>query len=141
MQYAVSVLWFELRRPQGRSTVSSIFSGVKVRDVTRRRSTRSYFEYEDVLKRPEQLGAMATTATGVDGFPSAFASPCEPVDILYRRYPQARDPGDEMVLEAAINGRAAALAAHNVRDFAAAGGRFGIPVIHPGEALKTRVRL
>jgi putative PIN family toxin of toxin-antitoxin system len=99
-------------------------------------STPLYFEYEDVLKRPEQLRAMATTATEVDSFLSAFASASEPVDILYRWRPQVRDPGDEMVLEAAINGRAAALVTHNVRDFAAAGDQFGIPVILPGEALK-----
>jgi putative PIN family toxin of toxin-antitoxin system len=99
-------------------------------------STPLYFEYEDVLKRPEQLHAMAMTTTDVDGFLSAFASASEPVEIRYRWRPQVRDPSDEMVLEAAINGRAAALVTHNVRDFAAAGNQFGIPVIRPGEALK-----
>jgi hypothetical protein len=41
-----------------------------------------------------------------------------------------------MVLEAAINGRAAALVTHNLRDLADAGKAFGIPVIRPAEALK-----
>ena len=41
-----------------------------------------------------------------------------------------------MVLEAAINGHAAALVTHNVRDLADAGKAFGIPVIRPSEALK-----
>jgi hypothetical protein len=41
-----------------------------------------------------------------------------------------------MVLEAAINGRAAALVTHNLRDLGDAGKAFGIPVIRPGEALK-----
>lgn len=46
------------------------------------------------------------------------------------------DPGDEMVLEAAVNGRADALVTHNVRDFALAAERFGLRALRPGELLK-----
>jgi putative PIN family toxin of toxin-antitoxin system len=99
-------------------------------------STPLFLEYEDVLKRPEQLQAMATTEDAVDGFLSAFASASEAVEVHYKWRPQLRDPGDEMVLEAAINGRAAALVTHNLRDLAEAGKAFGIPVIRPGDALK-----
>ena len=99
-------------------------------------STPLFLEYEDVLKRPEQLQAMAMTEEAMDGFLSAFASASEAVEVHYKWRPQLRDPGDEMVLEAAINGRAAALVTHNLRDLADAGKAFGIPVIRPGEALK-----
>jgi putative PIN family toxin of toxin-antitoxin system len=99
-------------------------------------STPLFLEYEDVLKRPEQLQAMAMTEEAMDGFLSAFASASEAVEVHYKWRPQVRDPADEMVLEAAINGRAAALVTHNLRDLADAGKAFGIPVIRPAEALK-----
>jgi hypothetical protein len=40
-----------------------------------------------------------------------------------------------MVLEAAVNGRADALVTFNRRRFLPAAGRFGLPVLLPGEAL------
>jgi len=49
--------------------------------------------------------------------------------------PQLRDPNDEMVLEAAVNGRADALATFNVRDYATAATRFGVEILLPGEAI------
>jgi predicted nucleic acid-binding protein len=38
-------------------------------------------------------------------------------DVCYRNKPQLRDPNDEMVLEAAINGMATHLVTFNLRDF------------------------
>ena len=99
-------------------------------------STPLFLEYEDVLKRPEQLQSMAMTKDAMEGFLSAIASALEAVEVHCKWRPQVRDPGDEMVLEAAINGRAAALVTHNLRDLGDAGKAFGIPVIRPGEALK-----
>jgi hypothetical protein len=55
------------------------------------------------------------------------------------RRPQLRDPGDEMVLEAAVNGRANILVTFNVRDFGAVPARFGIRVMVPREAIE-RIR-
>jgi predicted nucleic acid-binding protein len=46
------------------------------------------------------------------------------------------DPKDEMVLEAAVNGRADALVTYNHRDFLIAEARFGVPVIGPAELLE-----
>jgi hypothetical protein len=51
---------------------------------------------------------------------------------------QLRDPFGEMVLEAAVNGRANSVATFNVSDFVPAG-RFGILVLRPAEVL-ARVR-
>ena len=42
---------------------------------------------------------------------------------------------DEMVLEAAINGRADGLVTYNVKHFAAPGDRFGIPILRPADVL------
>jgi predicted nucleic acid-binding protein len=47
-----------------------------------------------------------------------------------------RDPGDELVLEAAVNARAHAIATFNRRDFRAAAGRFGIDILLPAEAIR-----
>lgn len=41
-----------------------------------------------------------------------------------------------MVLEAAVNGRAAALVTHNVRYFTKSAARFGLWVLRPGDYLK-----
>jgi predicted nucleic acid-binding protein len=65
-----------------------------------------------------------------------LASLTEPVDVHFQWRPQVRDPSDEMVLKAAINGRADALVTYNVRDFAWAGERFGVAILSPAEPLK-----
>jgi putative PIN family toxin of toxin-antitoxin system len=94
-----------------------------------------FFEYEDVLKRPEQQLVHGLTAEAVDRFLGELAALLEPVEIHFQWRPQARDPSDEMVLEAAINGRADALVTYNVADFRSAGERFGIPIVRPGDIL------
>lgn len=95
-----------------------------------------FLEYEDVLKRPEQRLVHGLPLDEIDEFMMEFASLIEPVEVHFQWRPQLRDPSDEMVLEAAINGRADALITYNVADFAAAGDRFKIPVIRPADLLK-----
>ena len=95
-----------------------------------------FLEYEDALKRAEQRLAHGLAPEGVDEFLSEFAALVEPVELHFRWRPQLRDPGDEMVLEAAINGEAEALVTYNTADFAAAGDRFGVAVLRPAELLK-----
>jgi len=60
----------------------------------------------------------------------------EPVEIWFMWRPQLRDPGDELVLEAAINGRAAVIATFNRRDFQPAASRFGIEILLPSETIR-----
>ena len=98
-----------------------------------------FLEYEEVLKRPEQRLVTGLSIADIDQFLSAFASACEPVETHFQWRPQLRDAGDEMVLEAAVNGRADALVTYNIRDFSPAAGRFGLRVLLPGELL-TEVR-
>jgi putative PIN family toxin of toxin-antitoxin system len=92
-------------------------------------------EYEAVLKRPEQLQAGNRTEAMADAFLDALCLLIEPVHLHYLWRPQTRDPGDEMVLETALNGRADALITLNINDFAAAQ-RFGLKVLVPGPFLR-----
>lgn len=111
-----------------------------LREVARQRlqpmvTTALFLEYEAVLKRPEQRLAHGLDESGVDRFLAALASACAPVEISFHWRPQLADADDEMVLEAAVNGRANAIVTHNIRDFAQVAGRFGIRVLKPGDLL------
>jgi putative PIN family toxin of toxin-antitoxin system len=95
-----------------------------------------FLEYEAVLKRPEQILAHGLGLHNIDRFLASFASACEAVDVSFQWRPQLADPNDEMVLEAAVNGRAYALVTHNGRDFEKGARKFGIRIMRPGELLK-----
>ena len=95
-----------------------------------------FLEYKDVLNRPDQRIAHGLTLEMVDEFLAEVAALAEPVEVRFLWRPQVRDPSDEMVLEAAINGRADALVTYNFRDFAVAGERFAVLVLRPPELLK-----
>ena len=72
-------------------------------------------------------------------FVDAILAMVEPVETHYLWRPQLRDAADEFVLEAAVNGQAAALVTFNLRDFGTAPANFGIEVLKPGDLLR-RVR-
>jgi putative PIN family toxin of toxin-antitoxin system len=95
-----------------------------------------FLEYEDVFKRPEQQLAHGLGPSEVDEFLAELAALIEPVEVHFLWRPQGRDPNDEMVLEAAINGRAHALVTYNVKDFEVMAKRFKIPVMQPAELLR-----
>jgi putative PIN family toxin of toxin-antitoxin system len=95
-----------------------------------------FLEYEDVLKRPEHRLAHGFAVDEIDEFLSELAALIEPVEVHFQWRPQTRDPNDEMVLEAAINGQADAVVTYNVSDFAEASERFEIAVMTPSELLK-----
>ena len=93
-----------------------------------------FLEYEQVLKRPEQLAVTGFRTADVDEALRDLCVWIEPVIVRYQWRPQLSDPDDEKVLEAAVNGRADAIITYNLRDFRAAA-RFGLPVITPGDLL------
>jgi len=95
-----------------------------------------FLEYEDVLKRPEQRLAHGLEPEAIDEFLAELAALIEPVEVHFQWRPQVRDPNDEMVLEAAINGTADALVTYNIADFVLAGERFSMPILHPAVLLK-----
>lgn len=95
-----------------------------------------FFEYEAVLKRPEQSAVHGLDLNAIDEFLAALASASEAVEVNFQWRPQLFDANDEMVFEAAVNGRADALITHNVKDFAKAAIKFSLSVLRPSELLK-----
>lgn len=99
-------------------------------------TTALFLEYEAVLTRREQGAAHGLSSAELGRLLSGLAALAGPVEVHFLWRPQLHDPKDEMVLEAAINGRADALVTHNRRDFLPTAGRFGIEVLGPGELLE-----
>ncbi len=96
-------------------------------------------EYEAVVKREEHLVATGTKIDEMDRRIGSLIALCEPVYRAYRWRPQLRDPADEMVLEAAVNGGADMLVTFNRRDFGDAPAAFSIACMLPRDALQ-RIR-
>lgn len=95
-----------------------------------------FLEYEDVLKRFEQRETSGLSLAEVDTALTALSALIEPVEVRFTWRPQLADPGDEMVLEAAVNGQADALVTYNLADFTSAAPRFGLTLLRPGELLE-----
>jgi putative PIN family toxin of toxin-antitoxin system len=77
--------------------------------ITLLASVAIMLEYEAVLKRRENFAAIGASASDVDTFLDGLALLAEPVALGFSHRPSIRDPNDEIFVEAAINGRAAAL--------------------------------
>ena len=105
------------------------------RRVTPLCSTALFLEYEAVLSRPQMRAVTGHSLDDVAAIMRALAALCEPVDISFRIRPMLRDADDEMVLEAALNGRADAIVTHNVRDFGSTRD-FGLEIATPGDIVR-----
>ncbi len=126
-----------MRSPGGAS--AAILRAARQGKVTLLVSVPLAMEYEAVCSEAEHQLAAGLSEAEVAIFLDAVLAMAEPVKTHFLWRPQLRDPGDEMVLEAAVNGRADALVTFNVRDFGAAPARFGIDVLLPRDALE-RIR-
>jgi predicted nucleic acid-binding protein len=93
------------------------------------------FEYEAVMTRPMHLRVSRLSASDVGVLLDAIAVVAEPVKLAFLWRPILPDGDDDMVLEAAVNGRADGIVTFNRRDFAPASRLFGLAVMSPGEAL------
>lgn len=99
-------------------------------------STAVFLEYEQVLTRDHQRAVHGVPIEEIDRFLTALASRVHPVHLHFIWRPQLRDEKDEIIFEAALNGRAGAIVTHNVRDFLPAAQHFDIQVLTPASFLK-----
>jgi putative PIN family toxin of toxin-antitoxin system len=129
-----SVVVAGLRSQLGAS--SRVLIGVARGQAVPLATTAIFLEYEAVLRRPEHRLASGMSKRDIESFLAALASAAEPVELNFVWRPQLRDPADEMILAAAVNGRADAIVTHNTRDFLPAARSFGIKVLTPAALLK-----
>jgi putative PIN family toxin of toxin-antitoxin system len=96
-------------------------------------------EYEAISVIAEHRLVTRARLRDVENMIDALVAISEPVEVHYRWQPQLSDAGDEMILEAAVNGQADAIVTFNRRDYGAAPSHFGIAILSPAEALR-RIR-
>ncbi len=133
-----NVIIAAMRSPTGAS--AALLEAARHSTLTILATVALALEYEAICRLPEHRLAAGFNVNEVDVFIDAVLAMVEPVEIHFLWRPQLRDPADELVLEAAVNGRAAALVTFNRRDFGAAPARFGVDVLTPAEALR-RIRI
>jgi putative PIN family toxin of toxin-antitoxin system len=126
-----------MRSPGGAS--AAILRQARQGRVTLLVSVSLAMEYEAICSEAEHRLAAGLSEREVEIFLDAIVAMAEPVKTHFLWRPQLRDPGDEMVLEAAVNGQADLLVTFNVRDFGPVPSRFGIEVMIPRDALE-RIR-
>jgi putative PIN family toxin of toxin-antitoxin system len=126
-----------MRSPGGAS--AAIIQAVRRRQATLLMSVPLALEYEAVCRKPEHRLAAGLSDRQMGVFLDAVIAMAEPMETHFLWRPQLRDANDEMVLEAAVNGRADALVTFNRRDYGSAPARFGVEVLLPREAL-VRIR-
>lgn len=123
-----------MRSPTGAS--AALLMQARKRNVTLLANVALALEYEAACYRAEHVMAAGLSPLEVGVFVDAVLAMVEPVESHFMWRPLLRDPADEMVLEAATNGRAAAIVTFNQRDFGDIPLRFGIEVLTPAVALR-----
>jgi len=93
-------------------------------------------EYESKCMLAEHRLAAGLSQIETEVFIDGLIGLAEPIQSHFRWRPQLRDPGDELVLEAAVNGQASAIVTFNVRDYQGTRFNFGVEIMRPGEALR-----
>jgi putative PIN family toxin of toxin-antitoxin system len=96
-------------------------------------------EYEAACRRAEHRLAAGLDLAEIGIFVDAVIAMCEPVETHFIWRPQLRDPADELVLEAAVNGQAEAIVTFNLRHFGTAPMKFGVELLLPADVLR-RIR-
>ena len=123
-----------MRSPRGAS--AALLRAARTGRATLLATVSLCVEYEGVCSRAEHVAAAGFNSADLAVFLDAVVSLVEPIQTWFLWRPQLRDPGDELVLEAAVNGRAAAIATFNRRAFIPGVTRFGVEVLLPAEAIR-----
>ena len=126
-----------MRSPAGAS--AAILRSIRGGHATLILSVPLAIEYEAVCQQGEHRLAAGLSKQQVDIFVTVMIATAEPVETHFLWRPQLRDPGDEMVLEAAVNGRTEVLVTFNLRDYGETPNRFGVELLLPRIAIE-RIR-
>jgi predicted nucleic acid-binding protein len=94
-------------------------------------------QYEDVIFRPENR-MLGWRDADLHALISSLLVPADWVSTTYSYRRALLDAGDELVLEAAINGQAETIVTFNIKDFRPAK-RFNIGAMKPGKLLEILV--
>ncbi len=129
------VLVAAFRSPTGAS--AALLQAALDGQVTLLANVALVLEYEAVCSRVEHINAAGVSSRQLGVFLDAIATLTEPIESHFVWRPQLRDASDEMVLEAAVNGRADVIVTFNLRDFGLAPAKFGIQVMLPRDALRS----
>jgi putative PIN family toxin of toxin-antitoxin system len=132
-----NVIVAAMRSPSGAS--AALLTAARHLELTMLANVALALEYEATCQLAEHRLAAGLGLGEVTVFIDGVLAVVEPVETHFLWRPQLRDPADEFVLEAAVNGRAAAIVTFNRRDFGSAPARFGIELLTPAEAIR-RVR-
>jgi putative PIN family toxin of toxin-antitoxin system len=123
-----------MRSPRGAS--AALLMAARRSELTLVANVALALEYEAICRLAEHRLAAGFSQQQVGIFLDAVLAMADPVETHFMWRPQLRDPADELVLEAAVNGQAAAIVTFNQRDFGDAPAAFGIKVLSPAEMLK-----
>ena len=123
-----------MRSPSGAS--AAILRAARQGETTLVLTVALALEYEAICCEAGHRLASGLSDREVNIFVTAVIAMAEPVKTHFLWRPQLRDPGDEMVLEAAVNGQAQAIVAFNHRHYGNAPPRFGIALLLPAEAYR-----
>ncbi len=93
-------------------------------------------EYEATCSLAEHQLASGLSEGEVRQYLDGIVSLLEAVETHFLWRPRLRDPADEMILEAAVNGTADAIVTFNLRDYGPIPLDFGIDVMRPCDALR-----
>ncbi|MGH7071990.1 MAG: putative toxin-antitoxin system toxin component, PIN family [Acetobacteraceae bacterium] len=129
-----NVIVAALRSPAGAS--AALLRAARRGEITPLASVALALEYEATCLRAEHRLAAGLSERQVILFVDAVIAMAEPVESHYLWRPQLRDPSDELVLEAAVNGGAEAIVTFNARDFGSSVGKFALALLTPAEAIR-----
>jgi putative PIN family toxin of toxin-antitoxin system len=118
-----------------RGASNALLRAVRQGRLTAVASIPTVLEYEAVLMRPEHRRVSGFTVIQVQQFMDGLAALVIPVIPYFLWRPTLRDPNDEMMVDAAVNGHADAIVTFNVRHFLPAAKQFQLDVLTPAQTL------
>ena len=123
-----------MRSPRGAS--AELLRRIDAGDAVMLLTVALALEYEATCTLAEHRLASGLSEPDAGHYVDGLIGMAEPVRAFFRWRPQLRDPGDELVLEAAVNGQADAIVTFKESHLREARKSFGIPVVRPAEALR-----